>query len=100
MRINEVAYEKLKTPLKVDVKLKWNARVLRTGSDQNVPAHWSAPLMLSSPALVGQRREIEKFVARARPGYGRENVRARLGPFHLSWSEPGEIKNNLSFTKH
>ena len=31
--------------------LKWNARVLRTGSGQNDPARGSVPL--SSPALVG-----------------------------------------------
>ena len=32
--------------------LKWNARVLRTGSGRNGPAHGSEPL--SSPAPVGQ----------------------------------------------
>ena len=40
---------------------KWNARVLRTGSGQNGPAHGSEPL--SSPAPVGQSAEIWRNVA-------------------------------------
>ena len=41
--------------------LKWNARVLRTGSGQNGPAHGSEPL--SSPAPVGQSAGIWGVVA-------------------------------------
>ena len=59
--------------------LKWNARGLRTGSGQNVPAHGSEPL--SSPAPVGQRTGIWRVV-------GGKNVRARLAPFNLNWLEP------------
>ena len=40
--------------------LKWNARVLRTGSGQNAPAHGSEPL--SSPAPVGQIAGIGRVV--------------------------------------
>ena len=41
--------------------LKWNARVLRTGSGQNVPTRESEPL--SSPAPVGQSAGIWRVVA-------------------------------------
>ena len=41
--------------------LKWNARGLRTGSGQNVPAHGSEPL--SSPVPVGQSAGIWRVVA-------------------------------------
>ena len=41
--------------------LKWNARVLRTGSDQNGPAHGSEPL--SSLAPVGQSAGIGRVTA-------------------------------------
>ena len=49
--------------------LKWNARVLRTGSAKNGPSHGSEPL--SSLAPVGQNAGIwrvvaEKMYARAR----------------------------------
>ena len=43
-----------------NVVLKWNARVLRTGSGQNGPAQGSEPL--SSPAPVGQSEGIWRFV--------------------------------------
>ena len=59
--------------------LKWNARVLRTGSGQNVPTRGSEPL--SSPAPVGQSAGIWRVVAG-------KNVSACLGPFHLNWPEP------------
>ena len=41
--------------------LKWNARVLRTGSGQNGPAHGSEPL--SSTVSVGQSAGIWRVVA-------------------------------------
>ena len=41
--------------------LKWNSRVLRTGSVQNGPAHGSEPL--SYPAPVGQSAGIWRVVA-------------------------------------
>ena len=41
--------------------LKWNARVLRTGSGENGPAHGSEPL--SSPAPVGQSAVIRRVLA-------------------------------------
>ena len=41
--------------------LKWNARVLRTGSGQNDPAHGSEPL--SSTARVCQSAGIWRVVA-------------------------------------
>ena len=59
--------------------LKWNTRVLRTGSAQNVPAHGPEPL--SSPAPVGQSAGIWRVVVG-------KDVRARLGPFHLNRPEP------------
>ena len=40
--------------------LKWNVRVLKTGSGQNGPAHGSEPL--SSPAPVGQSAGIWKVM--------------------------------------
>ena len=48
--------------------IKWNTRVLRTGSGQNDPAHGSEPL--SSPAPFGQsvgtwRVAVQKIYARA-----------------------------------
>ena len=58
--------------------LKWNARVLRTGSGQNDPAHGSEPL--NSPAPVGQSAGMGDL--------WREYVHARLGPFHINWPEP------------
>ena len=61
--------------------LKWNARVLRTGSGRNGPAHGSEPL--SSPAPVGQLQSagIWRVVA------GKMYTRA-LDTFHLNRPEP------------
>ena len=58
--------------------VKWNARVLRSGSCLNCLAHGSEPL--SSPAQIGQSAGSWSC--------GGENVRACLGPFYLNWSEP------------
>ena len=41
--------------------LNWNARVLRTGSGQNDPAHGPEPF--SSPAAVGQSAGVWQVVA-------------------------------------
>ena len=59
--------------------LKWNVRVLRTGSGQNGPAHGSQPL--SSPAQVSQSAGIWKVAAG-------KNVHALLSTLHLNGSEP------------
>ena len=57
--------------------LKWNTRVLRTGSDQNGPAHGSERLSSSAPS--GQSAGVWKVVAG-------KIKRASLGPFHLNWN--------------
>ena len=59
--------------------LKWNVRVLRTGSGQNGPAHGSQPL--SSLAQVSQSAGIWKVAAG-------KNVQALLSTLHLNGSEP------------
>ena len=67
-------------PVRLSV-LIWNARVLRTGSGQNGPAHGSE--RLSSPAPVGQSAGIWRVVAG-------KNERARL--------ESKCFKTNISYT--
>ena len=58
---------------KEDIEL--NGRALRTGSGQNGPAYGSEP-------------GAAQFSRSGRPKRGK-NVRARFGPFHLNWPEPG-----------
>ena len=59
--------------------LKWNARVLRTGSDQNRYAYGLE--LLSFPVPVSQSAGIRRVVAE-------KHLRVRLGPFHLNRPEP------------
>ena len=59
-------------------KKKWNARILRTGSGKNGPAHRSE--LLSSSTPVGQCAEFGKL--------RRENVCTCLKPFHSKRPEP------------
>ena len=53
--------------------LKWNARLLRTSSGQNVPAHRSEKHNLHAVPTL-RSAKAQKF--------------GRLGHFHLNWTEP------------
>ena len=61
MLVNKVVFLIVQSGRSDQSVLKWNARVLRTGSDQNGPAHGSEPLI--SPVPVGQSAGIWKVVA-------------------------------------
>ena len=59
---------------------KWNARVLRTGSDENRPCSRIKATQSVSRSSRPKRGKLESCSGK--------NVRARLEPFHLNWSEP------------